>query len=137
MPESPLRADRLLSILLLLQANHKLTAAQLARRLEVSPRTIHRDMEALSMAGVPVYAERGGDGGWVLPASYRTEVTGLTDAEVQALFLPVPARLLADLGLARAADGAQVKMLASLSPVARRDAEGHSEEHHRHHCDDQ
>ncbi|MCC7370758.1 MAG: WYL domain-containing protein [Chloroflexi bacterium] len=118
-----MRADRLLSILLLLQVNRKLTAAHLARRLEVSPRTIHRDMEALSMAGVPIYAERGGGGGWVLPASFRTEVIGLTDAEVQALFLPVPTRLLADLGLARAADGAQVKMLASLSPVARRDAE--------------
>ena len=118
-----MRADRLLSILLLLQVNRKLTAGQLARRLEVSPRTIHRDMEALSMAGVPVYAERGGDGGWVLPDSFRTEVTGLTDSEVQALFLSLPARLLADLGLERAADGALVKVLAALPTAARRDAE--------------
>jgi predicted DNA-binding transcriptional regulator YafY len=95
----------------------------LARRLEVSPRTIHRDMEALSMAGVPVYAERGGDGGWILPDSFRTEVTGLTDSEVQALFLSLPARLLADLGLERAADGALVKVLAALPTAARRDAE--------------
>jgi predicted DNA-binding transcriptional regulator YafY len=118
-----MRADRLLSIMLLLQVNRKLTAAQLAKRLEVSPRTIHRDMEALSMAGVPVYAERGGDGGWVLPDSFRTEVTGLTDSEVQALFLSVPARLLADLGLERAADGAWVKVLAALPSSARRDAQ--------------
>lgn len=118
-----MRADRLLSILLLLQVHRKLTAAQLARRLEVSPRTVHRDMEALSMAGVPVYAERGGAGGWVLPDSFRTEVTGLTDAEVQALFLSTPARLLADLGLEQAADGALVKVLAALPVLARRDAE--------------
>lgn len=118
-----MRADRLLSILLLLQVNRKLTAAQLARRLEVSPRTVHRDMEALSMAGVPVYAERGGAGGWVLPDSFRTEVTGLTDSEVQALFLSTPARLLADLGLEQAADGALVKVLAALPALARRDAE--------------
>ena len=118
-----MRADRLLTILLLLQVHRKLTASDLARRLEVSPRTVHRDMEALSMAGVPVYAERGGAGGWVLPDSFRTEVTGLTDAEVQALFLTMPAKLLADLGLEQAADGALVKVLASLPALARRDAE--------------
>jgi predicted DNA-binding transcriptional regulator YafY len=118
-----MRADRLLSILLLLQVNRKLTASALARRLEVSPRTIHRDMEALSMAGVPVYAERGGGGGWVLPESFRTDVTGLTDSEIQALFVSTPTRLLADLGLEQASDAALVKVLASLPTVARRDAE--------------
>lgn len=118
-----MRADRLLSILLLLQVNRRMTAGSLAKRLEVSPRTIHRDMEALSMAGVPVYAERGAGGGWVLPDSFRTDVTGLTEAEIQALFLSTPARLLADLGLEKASDAALVKVLAALPSVARRDAE--------------
>ncbi|MGE3908177.1 MAG: helix-turn-helix transcriptional regulator [Chloroflexota bacterium] len=118
-----MRAGRLLSILLLLQANRKLTAGQLARRLEVSPRTVHRDMEALSMAGVPVYAERGGNGGWTLPDSFRTEVTGLTDDEIQALFVSLPPGLLADLGLEQASAAALVKVLAALPAAARRDAE--------------
>src|ERR687897_982821 len=97
-----MRADRLLSILLLLQVHHRMTAGAPAARLEVSPRAIHRDMEALSMAGVPVYAERGAGGGWVLPDSFRTDVTGLTESEIQALFVSTPARLLADLGLTQA-----------------------------------
>jgi predicted DNA-binding transcriptional regulator YafY len=118
-----MRADRLLSILLLLQVNRRMTAGSLAKRLEVSPRTIHRDMEALSMAGVPVYAERGAGGGWVLPDSFRTDVTGLTEPEIQALFMATPARLLADLGLEKASDAAHVKVLAALPSLARRDAE--------------
>jgi predicted DNA-binding transcriptional regulator YafY len=118
-----MRADRLLSILLLLQVNRRMTAGMLANRLEVSPRTIHRDMEALSMAGVPVYAERGSGGGWVLPDSFRTDVTGLTESEIQALFVSTPSRLLADLGLEKASDAALVKVLAALPSIGRRDAE--------------
>lgn len=91
-----MRADRLLSILSLLQVQRQLTAPALAQRLEVSARTIHRDMEALSAAGVPVYAQRGAGGGWVLPEGYRTELTGLSAAETQALFVGGPSRLLAD-----------------------------------------
>jgi len=118
-----MRADRLLSILLLLQVNRRMTAGSLAQRLEVSPRTIHRDMEALGMAGVPVYAERGAGGGWVLPDSFRTDVTGLTETEIQALFVTTHSRLLADLGLEKASDAALVKVLAALPAFARRDAE--------------
>lgn len=118
-----MRAGRLLSILLLLQVHHRLTARALAERLEVSVRTIHRDMEALAAAGIPVYAERGSGGGWVLPDEFRTDVAGLTEAEAQALFVATPARLLADLGLAKASDAALVKVLAALPAVARRDAE--------------
>jgi predicted DNA-binding transcriptional regulator YafY len=81
------RADRLLSILLLLQRHGKLPAADLAGRLEVSTRTIYRDVEALSAAGVPVYAERGRNGGVSLVPGYRTDLTGLTAGEAQALFL--------------------------------------------------
>ena len=82
-----MRADRLLSIMLLLQTYRRMTAHDLANRLEVSERTIHRDMESLSAAGVPVVAERGAGGGWSLMGEYRTNLTGLNEAEIQALFL--------------------------------------------------
>jgi predicted DNA-binding transcriptional regulator YafY len=118
-----MRADRLLSILLLLQTQGRMTARELARRLEVSERTIHRDMEALSGAGVPVVAERGSGGGWSLLDNYRTNLTGLNLAETQALFLNTPARFLSDLGLDKASDAALVKLLAALPAVNRRDAE--------------
>jgi predicted DNA-binding transcriptional regulator YafY len=118
-----MRADRLISILLHLQSHQKLTAAELAQRLEVSVRTIYRDMEALGMAGVPVVAERGNGGGWSLLEGYRTDLTGLKPAEVQALFLANPAHLLADLGLGQASEAALVKLLAALPSLQRRDAE--------------
>ncbi len=118
-----MRADRLLSILLLLQTHQRLTARDLAKRLEVSERTIHRDMEALGMAGVPVAAERGTGGGWRLLEGYRTNLTGLTGAEMQALLLAKPSRLLADLGLRQAADAALLKLLAALPAMSRRAAE--------------
>ena len=103
-----MRADRLLSILLLLQSRRRMTARELATRLEVSERTIHRDMEALSIAGVPVYAERGTGGGWALLEEYCTNLTGLNEAEIQALFAVQSKRLLADLGLDRAGEAAVV-----------------------------
>ncbi|HXG64463.1 MAG TPA: WYL domain-containing protein [Blastocatellia bacterium] len=118
-----MRADRLLSILLLLQAHHRMTARALAQRLEVSERTIHRDMEALSAAGIPVLAERGAGGGWSLLEDYRTNLTGLNKDEIQALFLVKPARLLADLGLDKASDAALLKLLAALPSRHRPDAE--------------
>ncbi len=118
-----MRADRLLSIMLLLQIYQRLTAGELARRLEVSERTIHRDMEALSIAGVPVTALRGTGGGWALVDGYRTNLTGLNAAEVQTLFSGLPPRLLADLKLDRDSDAAHVKLLAALPPSARADAE--------------
>ena len=118
-----MRADRLVSIMLLLQIYRRLTAAELARRLEVSERTIHRDMEALSTAGVPVTALRGTGGGWALVDGYRTNLTGLNASEVQTLFSGLPERLLADLGLGRDADAAHVKLLAALPEVSRADAE--------------
>ena len=118
-----MRADRLLSILLLLQINRRMTARELAHRLEVSERTIHRDMEALSTAGVPVTAERGAQGGWSLMDGYKTNLTGLAGAEVQALFVPGPARLLSDLNLGKASESALLKLLAALPEMFRRDAE--------------
>jgi predicted DNA-binding transcriptional regulator YafY len=118
-----MRADRLLSILLLLQTHPRLTARDLAKRLEVSERTIHRDMEALGTAGVPVTAERGTGGGWSLLEGYRTNLTGLSEPEIQALLLAIPSRLLADLGLRQAADAALIKLLAALPAISRQTAE--------------
>lgn len=118
-----MRADRLLSILLLLQTQTRLTAGELAQRLEVSERTIYRDMDALSAAGIPVIAERGQQGGWSLPEGYRTQLTGLKDSEIQAVFLANPARLLADLGLNEAAEAAFLKLMASLPTMQRQNAE--------------
>lgn len=118
-----LRADRLLSILLLLQAHGRLPARALAERLEVSERTVHRDMEALAIAGVPVYAEAGRHGGWALVDSYRTDLTGLTEAELRSLVVASAPGVLADLGLGEAADRALIKLLAGLPEARRRAAE--------------
>ncbi|GCE31116.1 transcriptional regulator [Dictyobacter alpinus] len=118
-----MRADRLLSIMLLLQVYRKMTAHELARRLEVSERTIHRDMEALSISGIPVVAERGTGGGWSLLEEYRTNLTGLTEPEIQSLFLAQPSHLLNDLGLHKASEAALIKLLAVLPAIQRRDAE--------------
>jgi predicted DNA-binding transcriptional regulator YafY len=118
-----MRADRLLSILLLLQAHGRMTAHALAERLEVCERTILRDMDALSSAGVPVVAERGAGGGWRLVGNYETKLTGLTAAEIQSLFLGRPPQLLADLGLKDAAEAAWLKLRAALPSGVREQAE--------------
>jgi len=109
--------------MLLLQVNRRVTTRGMAERLEVSERTIHRDMEALSAAGIPVYAERGSGGGWSLLEEFRTNLTGLSKSEIQSLFLTSPSRLLADLGLEKASDAALIKLLASLPSSNRSDAE--------------
>lgn len=114
-----MRADRLLSILMMLQIRGHATAHELAERLEVSERTIYRDIEALSAAGVPVYAERGPGGGCMLAEGYRTNLTGLTETEVRTLFTPGVAAPLSDLGAGKALEAALLKLLAAL-PVAHR-----------------
>ena len=100
-----------------------MTARDLASRLEVSERTIHRDMDALSGAGIPVTAARGSGGGWSLLGEYRTNLTGLTETEIQSLFVTKPAKVLADLRLEKAADGALLKLLACLPATFRQGAE--------------
>lgn len=117
-----MRADRLLSLLMLLQTRGRLTAQELARELEVSERTIYRDIDALSMAGVPVYGVPGVGGGYALVDRYRTDLTGLTESEVRALFmLSIPAPL-ADLGVSQELRAALLKLSAAL-PDARRSDE--------------
>src|ERR1700752_2573941 len=114
-----MKSDRLLSILLLLQAKGRLTGRELARRLEVSGRTVHRDMEALSAAGVPVFALRGSRGGWELDEDWRTRVPGLHEAELRALLMAQP-RVIGDPGLAASAERGLAKLMAEL-PVSMRE----------------
>src|ERR687885_651972 len=114
-----MRASRLVSVLLLLQTRGQATAAELAQQLEVSVRTVHRDVASLVAAGVPVDAVRGPAGGYRLAGGYRTRLTGLTSEEAEALFVG-PA---AELGLGGVLADARLKLLAALPPELQERAE--------------
>ncbi|MGW0736890.1 helix-turn-helix transcriptional regulator [Streptomyces sp. NPDC002851] len=118
-----MKSDRLLSILLLLQTRGRVPAHELAERLEVSVRTIYRDVEALSATGVPVYAERGRHGGIALLPGFRTDVTGLTADESRALFILAAEGAHAALGLDAALGSALRKVMAALPEPHRPAAE--------------
>jgi predicted DNA-binding transcriptional regulator YafY len=116
-------ASRLLSLLMLLQARGRLSAPALARQLEVSVRTVYRDIDSLSAAGVPVYGDAGRNGGYQLRDGWRTQLTGLNAGEARALFLaglPGPAKAL---GMGEAAASAHLKLVAALPGDWQADAE--------------
>ena len=114
-----MRADRLLSLLMLLETHGKMTARQLARELEVSERTIYRDIIALSTSGIPVYTEDGPGGGISLVDNYKTDLTGLNAAEVRALaMLNIPEPLV-KLGVGRELKAALLKLSAALPTTSR------------------
>jgi predicted DNA-binding transcriptional regulator YafY len=114
-----MRASRLLSILMRLQARGRLTAAAMAEELEVSERTIYRDIDQLSSAGIPVIADRGREGGFKLAEGFRTELTGLTESEAETLFLAGLPGPMAELGLAELMAVTRTKLLAALPAGAR------------------
>ncbi|WP_282090839.1 helix-turn-helix transcriptional regulator [Streptomyces tendae] len=114
-----MRAARLIKMVLLLQSRPTMTAAELARELEVSERTVTRDAQALSEAGVPVYAERGRAGGYRLVGGYRTRLTGLARGEAEALFLSGVPGALREMGLEDTASAARLKVSAALLPSLR------------------
>ncbi|MFF4183988.1 helix-turn-helix transcriptional regulator [Streptomyces sp. NPDC001691] len=111
-----MRAARLIKMVLLLQARPAMTAAELARELEVSERTVTRDAQALAEAGVPVYADRGRAGGYRLVGGYRTRLTGLARSEAEVLFLSGVPGALREMGLEDAASAARLKVSAALLP---------------------
>ncbi|MGW2421588.1 helix-turn-helix transcriptional regulator [Streptomyces sp. NPDC001709] len=114
-----MRAARLIKMVLLLQSRPSMTAAELARELEVSERTVTRDAQALSEAGVPVYADRGRAGGYRLVGGYRTRLTGLARSEAEALFLSGVPGALREMGLEDAHCAARLKVSAALLPALR------------------
>ena len=118
-----MRASRLLSLQMLLETRGRMSAPALAEALAVSVRTLYRDVDQLSAAGVPIYAERGRQGGFALLPGWKTALTGLTPSEAQAVFLsglPGPAQ---QLGLGDEVEGARLKLLSSLPASWREDAQ--------------
>jgi predicted DNA-binding transcriptional regulator YafY len=109
-----MRGSRLLSLVLLLQAKQRCTAAELAEALCVSERTIYRDLDALAAAGIPVYGLPGPGGGYALVGGYQTKLTGLTAAEAEALFLLDPSNLVAALGMEDHLSTGRRKLMAAL-----------------------
>src|SRR5499425_2683312 len=116
-----MRADRLLSEILLLQSHGRLSGRSIAKKLEISERTVHRDMESLSASGVPVYALRGAQGGWQLDEGWRTQVPGLDEVELRALLMAQP-RVIGDSRLAAAAERALGKLMAAMPGGMRQQA---------------
>ncbi|MCX0357582.1 YafY family transcriptional regulator [Clostridium perfringens] len=110
-----MKADRLISILMLLQVHKQLTANDLAKRLEVSVRTIYRDIESLSSLGIPIFTERGTNGGIKLLGDYKTTLSGMNKDELYSLFVPTGDKVLDDLGIEKLKDSTMIKLLGNSS----------------------
>lgn len=110
-----MKADRLISILMLLQVHKQLTANDLAKRLEVSVRTIYRDIESLSSLGIPIFTDRGTNGGIKLLGDYQTTLSGINKDELYSLFIPTGDKVLDDLGIGKLKDSTMIKLLGSSS----------------------
>jgi predicted DNA-binding transcriptional regulator YafY len=115
-----MRADRLISIIMLLQIHARMTAEELSLELEVSPRTIYRDISALNQAGIPIYTDRGPGGGIALIESYRTSLTGMNEDETRALFMLNIPQALVDLGVGQKLKSALLKLAVALPPGQQR-----------------
>ena len=111
-----MKADRLISILMLLQIHKQLTANDLAKKLEVSVRTIYRDIESLSSLGIPIFTDRGSNGGIKLLGDYKTTLTGINKDELYSLFIPTGDKVLDDLGIEKVKDSTMLKLLGTSSP---------------------
>jgi predicted DNA-binding transcriptional regulator YafY len=109
-----MRADRLISIVMLLQTCERMTADELSKEMEVSPRTIYRDITALNMAGIPIYTDRGPGGGIALLESYRTSLTGMSEDEAKALFMMSIPQALVDLGYGQKLKSALLKLAVAM-----------------------
>lgn len=114
-----MRADRLFSIIMLLQTRSRMTAGELSRELGVSERTLYRDIDTLSMAGIPIYADKGPGGGYALLDGWRATLTSLSESEASALFMTTIPEQFAALGMDKTIKGALLKLLAAL-PINRR-----------------
>jgi predicted DNA-binding transcriptional regulator YafY len=125
-----MRASRLLSLQMLLETRGRMSARELAQLLEVSPRTLYRDVDQLAAAGVPIYSERGRSGGFQLIDGWKTTLTGFTASEAQAVFMAGLAGPAAQLGLGREVSDAQLKLAASLPAQQRGDARRVAERFH-------
>lgn len=110
-----MKADRLISILMLLQINNQLTAKELANRLEVSVRTIYRDIDSLSGLGLPIICDRGINGGIRLLGDYKTSLTGINRNELYSLFIPTGDKILNDLGIEKVKESTMLKFFGSSS----------------------
>jgi predicted DNA-binding transcriptional regulator YafY len=122
-----MRADRLISIVMLLQTHERMTAEELASELEVSPRTIYRDITALNVAGIPVYTDRGPGGGISLLESYRTTLTGMNADEMRALFMLSIPQALVDLGVGQTLKSALLKLAGAL-PASQQAVQTHAQQ---------
>lgn len=118
-----MKAARLIQLIMLLQTRGRMTAKELSQHLEVSPRTIYRDIEALSAAGIPVYTEPGVHGGCALVDNYRTSLTGLTEDETRALFIATVPSLFSDIAGQRSATSARLKLTAALPAPLQKEAQ--------------